>query len=216
MPADRLSRYLPDAHQAALRALAASAAAHVPGVDFASITVLRADHTLHTVAATEPLASEVDALQYDLGEGPCLAAVTEQRFVLVNKVADGDPYPRYGPQAAERGVGAQAAIQLSHHGEPAGLNLYARTPDAFDCATLQLAELFAAHAAVLLGYAHELQTLGQAVHARQHIGTAVGILMERHQIDRDHALDKLTRTSNHTNTKVSVLAQQIVDGTLQD
>ena len=127
----------------------------MPGVDFASITVLSADHPLHTVAATDPLASEVDALQYDLGEGPCLAAVTEQRFVLVNKVADGDPYPRYGPKAAERGVGAQAAIQLSHHGEPAGLNLYARTPDAFDCATL-------------------------------------------------------------TNTKVSALAQQIVDGTHQN
>ena len=187
----------------------------MPGVDFASITLLREDQTLYTVAATEPLANEVDSLQYELGEGPRLAAVTEQRFVLVNKVADGDPYRRYGPKAAERGVQAQAAIQLSHDGEQAGLNLYARKPDAFDCATLQLAELFAAHAAVLLGYARELETLGEAVYARQDIGTAVGILVERHGIDRDQAFGILARISSHTNTKVCVLAQRIVDGTFQ-
>ena len=83
MPADSLSPYLPYAEEAALRALAISAAANVPGVEFASITVLRQDKSLYTLAATEPLASEIDALQYELGEGPCVAAVTEE----VSKIA---------------------------------------------------------------------------------------------------------------------------------
>src|SRR4051794_30321535 len=59
---------------AALGSLAASAAANIPGVDFASITVQDAEG-LRTLAATDPLAEKVDALQYDLREGPCYAAV---------------------------------------------------------------------------------------------------------------------------------------------
>jgi ANTAR domain/GAF domain len=202
-------------HEAALTALTQSAAANIPGVDFASITVLRNDRTLHTLAATEPLAREVDALQYELLEGPCYAAVTDQRFVLVNNLADDDTCRRYGPKAVERGVGAQAAIQLSHNGEQAGLNLYARNPHTFDQSTVEFAELFATHATVLLGYARQVETLGEAAHARQDIGTATGIMMERHGLDRDRAFAFLVRTSNHRNTKVRVLAQEIIDGTFQ-
>jgi hypothetical protein len=76
-----ISPYLPHPQAAALEALAASAAANIPGVDFASVTVRRADRSMYTVAATEPLASEVDLLQYELREGPCYADVTEQRFL---------------------------------------------------------------------------------------------------------------------------------------
>jgi hypothetical protein len=209
-----ISPYLPHPQEAALEALAASAAANIPGVDFASVTVRRADRSLYTVAATEPLASEVDLLQYELREGPCYAAVTEQRFILLNDVCQGGEYPRYGPQAAERGVRSQAAIQLSHDGERAGLNLYARKPAAFDPGTVQLAELFASHAAVLLGYARQVESLGEAVDARQDVGTAVGIVMERHGLDRERAFAFIAKLSNDRNVKVRVLAQQIVDGTL--
>jgi hypothetical protein len=117
----------PTPRQAALRSVADSAAANIPGVDFASITVKEVDGTLRTLAATDPLAENVDALQYELREGPCYAAVTVERFVLVNDMAAaGHAYPRFSPRAAELGVRAQAAIQLLHeHRERAGLN---RTP----------------------------------------------------------------------------------------
>jgi len=201
-------------HEAALGALARSAAQNIPGVDFASIT-LRRDHTIQTLAATDPMALEFDELQYDLREGPCYAAVTEERFVLVNDLGSGDPFGRYGPAAAERGVRSQLAVQLLKDGESAGLNLYARRREAFDRSTIQYAELFATHAAVLLGYARRVESLGQAVHARQDIGTAVGIVMERYKIDRDRAFAFLVRTSNDRNVKVRVLAEQIIEGKFQ-
>ena len=200
---------------AALAALVTSAAANIPGVDFASITVRSPDRALMTLAATDPVATDLDELQYRLREGPCYAAVTEQRFVLANDLATGNSYRGYGPRANERGVRAQAAIQLSHDGEVAGLNLYSRTCNAFDQSTVQIAELFAVHAAVLLGYARQVETLGQAVHTRQDIGTAVGILMERYQIDRDRAFALLVRISNDRNIKVRELAQHVIDGMFQ-
>ena len=103
----------PSARDAALETIATSAAANIPGVDIASITVHDADNRLQTLAATDPLAQKLDALQYELREGPCYAAVTDERFVLVNDLAGATPaYPRYGPRAAELGIQAQTAIQL--------------------------------------------------------------------------------------------------------
>jgi len=109
-------------------------------------------------------------------------------------------------------VGAQAAIQLLHDGERAGLNLYSRTAGSFDRSTVQLAELFATQAAAVLGYAQQVEQLHEALHTRTDIGTAVGILMERYGIDRHQAFAFLTRSSQTRNTKVRVLALDVIDG----
>jgi len=206
---------LHSARDAALGSLAASAEANIPGVDFASITVRDADDSLRTLAATDPLAEKMDALQYELREGPCYAAVTDERFVLINEMAAAHDYPRYGPRAAEFGVGAQSAIQLVHNGERAGLNLYARRPGVFDRSTVQFAELFATQAAALLEYAVQVEQLGEALHTRTDIGTAVGIVMERYRIDRNRAFAFLVRASNNHNVKLRILAEQIIRGTFE-
>jgi GAF domain-containing protein len=177
--------------------------------------VYGADRTLRTVAATDPLAERTDAIQYGLHEGPCYAAVTRERLVLVNDVAGSSDFPRYGPRAAELGVRSQAALQLTHDGERAGLNLYARRAKAFDPSTVQLAELFAAQAAALLDYAVQVEQLTEAVHTRTDIGTAVGILMERYRIDRKQAFAFLLRNSNDRNVKVRQLAQDVIEGTFE-
>ena len=55
---------------------------------------------------------------YELREGPCYAAVTDERFIVVNDLAAPDnPYVRFGPRAVDLGVRAQTAIQLAHNGE---------------------------------------------------------------------------------------------------
>src|SRR4051794_24389616 len=89
----------------ALTLLVASAASNVPGADFASITVHRQDDTMTTVASTDPPANLADQLQYEMREGPCYAAVTDERFVLVNDMAAAREFPNYGPKAATLGVG---------------------------------------------------------------------------------------------------------------
>lgn len=195
--------------------MAASAVSNIPGVDFASITVYGADSTLQTVASTDPLAEQIDALQYDLQEGPCYAAVTDERFVLVNDVARSSEFPRYGVRAADLGVQSQAALQLSHSEERAGLNLYALRPLVFDRSTVQMAELFATQAAALLEYAEQVEQLSEAVHTRTDIGIAIGMLMERLGLDRNQAFAYLVRNSNDQNVKLRILAKQIIDGTFK-
>lgn len=163
----------------ALTSLAQAAQANIPGTDFASITVRDADESLRTLATTDPWAENADALQYEFREGPCYAAVTEDRFVLVTDMAAAThDYPSFAPRAAELGVRAQAAVQLLQDGERAGLNLYALRRGAFDSSTIQFAELFASQAAALLGYAVQVEQLSEALHTRTDIATAVGIVME--------------------------------------
>jgi GAF domain-containing protein len=203
------------ARETALQEISTSAASNIPGVDFVSLTVMDADKTLSTVAATDPLADRMDRIQYELREGPCYAAVTVDRFVLVNDVATDVHYPRYATRAADLGVRSQAAIQLIHNGQTAGLNLYARKAEAFDRSTVQLAELFAAQAAALLEYAEQVEQLSEALHTRTDIGTAVGIVMERYGIDRKKAFAFLVRISNDRNIKLRVFAQRIIDGTFE-
>jgi hypothetical protein len=199
----------------ALQHLAVSAAGNIPGADFVSITVHRQDDSMVTLAATNPLAEQADALQYELREGPCYAAVTDERFVLANDLADAAQFPRYGPQAVALGLGAQAAVQIFHEKERAGLNLYAFRAGAFDRSTVQLADLFANHGGALLGYAEQVEQLSEALHSRTDIGTAVGIVMERYGIDRHKAFAFLARMSNNRNIKLRVLAQEVISGAFQ-
>ena len=201
--------------EAALEHLAVSAASNIPGADFVSITVHHQDHSMVTLASTNPLAEQADALQYELREGPCYAAVTDEHFVLANDLAAAVQFPRYGPKAVALGLGAQAAVQLFHEKERAGLNLYAFRAGAFDRSTVQLADLFANQGGALLGYAEQVEQLSEALHSRTDIGTAVGIVMERYGIDRHQAFAFLSRSSQNRNIKLRVLAQDVINGDFQ-
>jgi hypothetical protein len=54
--------------------------------------------------------------------------------------------------------------------------------------------------------------LSEALHTRTDVGIAVGILMERYEIDRHHAFAFLSRNSNNRNMKHRVLAQDVING----
>jgi hypothetical protein len=203
------------AREAVLESLTVSAADNIPGVDFASITIYGKEGTLRTIGATDPMADLLDALQYELREGPCYAAVTHERFVLVNDLAADGRFPRYAPRAAEHGVGSQTAFQLVHNGDRAGLNLYAHSPGAFDHSTIHFAELFGTQAALVLSFAKQVEHLSEALHTRTDIGTAVGIVMERYSISREQAFAFLIRNSNDRNVKVRTLALDVINGTFQ-
>ena len=107
------------------------------------------------------------------------------------------------------------AIRLRDNGLTAGLNLYAHEPYMFD-GTLDEVRLVATHARVVLGYARENQHLRDGLQTRTMIGEAIGILMERYKIDEQRAYQFLVRISQDTNTKLRVVAAQIVQPDLAD
>ncbi len=89
--------------------------------------------------------------------------------------------------------------------------LYSTSSDTIDPDAVYMAERFAAHASLALGHARREEQLSTALLTRKVIGQAIGILMERHDLDEDGAFSYLTRVSSHTNIKLRAVAQEIVD-----
>ncbi len=212
---DTLARTLH--HQAqdgeALVALTAGAVDAIPGATSASISVRHADGTLETLAPTDPLISELDAHQYELREGPCYEAVTQETLHVTFELGRDLRWPRYSPVAAGLGIRAQLAVLLtSNNGSRSALNVYADEQCSFDADSVKVAELFASHASVAMGFINTVETLHRGMRTRQTIGAALGIVMERYQIDHERAFQFLIRTSQDSNVKLREVANGIVAG----
>lgn len=184
----------------------------VPGVDEAGISLLRRNGRIETVAATAQVVRDLDAVQYEVGEGPCHDAIRGDGMRCVDDLAHDDQWPAYAPRAVELGIHSQLGLQLYVEDTTlGGLNLYAFQPNAFDEMTPRVAGLFATHAAHALGRRITHDQLSEAMDSRKIIGQALGIVMERYHLDEDRAFAFLTRVSQTGNVKIRTLAAQLVE-----
>lgn len=207
--ADLAGRLRPGDLDATLHGITAAAVELLPDVDYASISV-RHDDRIDAVAPTDDLVLPLDIEQYSLQEGPCYEAATDTPQVIAPKLADDPRFPHYGPRAAEVGIRSQAAFRLFERKETLGaLNLYSTQVGAFEDLE-RTAALFRSQAAVAIAYAHEVTNLSEALETRTTIGKAMGIVMERYQLNDERAFAFLTRLSQHRNVKLRRVADEIV------
>jgi hypothetical protein len=87
---------------------------------------------------------------------------------------------------------------------------YAARRAAFSHA-LEVAELFARQVRIALQTVVARDTLTEAVSARHHVGLAQGVLMSRYGINADQAFAVLQQQSQKTNTKLRIIADQVLD-----
>jgi transcriptional regulator with GAF, ATPase, and Fis domain len=214
----RLARELEqeDDPDALLAEVVAAAVELIPGTDEGSISVVTDRRHVTSQAPSSSLASDVDALQEETGEGPCLDAVYEQQTVRVPDMATEERWPRFAKRASEAGAASMLAFQLFVEGDNLGaLNLYSRTPGAFDDESEHVGLLFASHAAVAFSGARKQRTLSQALDTRDVIGMAKGILMQRYTLTPDRAFRVLVRGSQQSQRKLRDVADELVHrGTL--
>lgn len=197
-----------------LAAIAAAAAVSVPDIDQVGISVIHRSGEIETRAATGQLVWDLDGLQYELGEGPCVSAMLDQPVVVVDDLRHEQRWPRFTPRAVASGLQAQLAVRLFHEDSTLGaLNMYATQATTIHREALEAAELFAAHAALALGRARREEQLHEALQTRKVIGQAIGVLMERYGIDEDRAFDFLVRASSTSNVKLRDVAREVVDRT---
>ena len=200
----------PGDFDATLGAITAAAVEVLPEVEFASITVKHADDSIDTVAPTGDLVLDLDAKQYELKEGPCYDAAVATAHVIAPDIASDERFPNYGPYVVSKGIHAQAGLRLFDAPASQGaLNLYSSQTGAFEDFNT-LANLFAHQAAVAIGYAREIADLNDAIRTRTTIGQAVGIIMERYELNDERAFAFLTRLSQARNVKLRLIAAEIV------
>jgi hypothetical protein len=182
----------------------------LPGVQYASITILHADGRLETAAPTDDMLLGIDAAQHQLREGPCYEAAVDTVHVIAVNLAADQRFPRYAAVAVAAGIRAQAGLSLFDAPKSRGaLNLYSHNVGAFEDLG-SLGDLFAHQSATSIRYAHEIHNLNQALETRRMIGQAIGVVMERYKLTDKRAFAFLTRLSQHGNVKLHRVAQQIV------
>ena len=195
-----------------LEVIVRSAAEALPHFDHVGIGTKDGEEPMQTRAASSDLVRQLDDIQNTVGEGPCLESLQGTEVIVAPHIHHEQRWPKYVPSAVAIGLQAQLAVRLhlDASGTMGGLNLYSTSRDQIAADDITTAALFATHAAVALGKAHEVESLSHAVATRQLIGQAIGILMHQYSLDEKSAQAFLWRASSTSNVKVRDIAERIL------
>lgn len=195
----------------------------VPGAVGAGVTLVDAQGKPTTSAATDPLVERADALQYTLGEGPCLASAALRQVVRVDDVAADRRWPRWADEAAILGLRSSLSAPLVAGDRSLGaLKVYGTAPSSFGAHSEQLMSLFSAQAAILVANVQSAEraerlsdALRQAVRSRDVVNLATGVLMDRHGVDEDTAFRMLLNRSREDATTLAETARAVVTSAIR-
>jgi GAF domain-containing protein len=188
----------------------------IDGCDRAAIGVLDGDR-FRSGAHTDDVMRQIDDMQNELREGPCLEASADDVLHVDNDITKGSKWPRLAALVIARtSVRAMLAVPLVDEGKRSGaLNVFSDRTDVFDEEAIEIAAILASFASVALAAARETQRadqLAQGMVTNREIGAAIGILMATHHIDQDEAFALLSKASQRLNRKLRDIASGIVRG----
>lgn len=198
--------------------LAALAVAVITPVASCGIT-LRRDGQPMTVAASSPLAREIDELQYGRGMGPCLQAMRTGKMVAVTDLAAENRWGDYPSHAMERGVAGSLSLALTSGSASVGaMNLYTTAAHVFSNAEIAQATAFAGQASgalsLVIRHATQLTVesqLREALASRAVIDQAIGAIMGHRQCSAADAFAFLRETSQQQNVKLHNVAAALIE-----
>ena len=189
-----------------------------PSAAGAGVSVIDAYGTWTSTGATDHLVETADALQYELGEGPCLSAWATETPQRINDTTDDDRWPQWSAAAARSGIRSVLSVPLIFRDRCLGaMKIYATVDNAFTDHEEQQLGLLAAVAATLVGSAQTRdapQRLSASLQAgladRQAIDRATGMLMEQRATDPDDAHAMLLTASLTRGRPMVEVARQIL------
>jgi len=217
-----------DRVQGILHGLAEVAVQVVRGAEAASLTILDAGGLATTPAFTDALADQMDKVQYNQGQGPCLEAAKALSWtaVLVHDLLEDPRWPAITAEEAAAGA-ARSVLSVSLFAGPTqgagdqqvavgSLNLYATAAGTFGESERDTTLLLALYAALALAATaavsdagEQIDQLQEAIATRTVIGQAQGILMERHKFTAGQAFDRLRTASMNLNRKLRDVAKDL-------
>ena len=191
----------------------------VPGSVGAGVTLLDGRGRPTSVASTDAVVEQADALQYELDDGPCLLACAQRAVVRVDDTATEDRWSRWCRAVQPLGLRSVLSTPMVVGDTVLGaIKVYAPAPGAYNARGEHVLGLFAAQAAILLANVQTHQRaqqlsdeLRQSLLNRDVIGQAKGILMSRDGIDAGAAFVMLAAASQREHRKLRDVAQDLID-----
>lgn len=213
----------PSGLKALLVDVASLAVGVVPGADGAGVTVFRPGHP-DTIVATDSFVARVDAVQYALGQGPCILACEQATTVRSGAVASDPRWPEFATEITALDVGSVLSLPLQTTGQVMGsINLYAHGLDAFSAIAAELGETFAAPAAVAVSNARVIAATATAATELQSVladratlDQAIGAVLFTEQVTADEARTMIELRATAYGLTLLEMARSIIDDATED
>ena len=212
---DQLSNRLRATEKPLANALV-EAAIEMAGAQWGTITLQDGDQ-FRSLVVSDDFSLQLDLLQYAFGSGPCLDAIKHDTPFMVPDLRHENRWPEYTASARKLGVRsifAQPLHLMDQDRTIASLNLYSDTEDAFrdraNSGEAAVVSTFAAMGTSIALSQSKAEQLENALRTNREIAMAMGVLMGRHSISRDAALNLMRLASQNSNLKMSVIADEII------
>ncbi|WP_053004795.1 GAF and ANTAR domain-containing protein [Kocuria sp. SM24M-10] len=210
-----------DGAAGAARRLAEAACVLVDDATGAGVSLLDEAGRRRTTGSTGGSVDAADALQYELGEGPCLSAWATGAAQRVEDTTEDRRWPAWSAAAAGEGIRSVLSVPLvrqEHEHALGAMKVYAAAPHAFSAREEQVLGLLAGAAATLLGSAlapdapNRLSaSLRAALADRRAVDLATGMLMERHGTDAQGARATLLHASRALDLPLTRIASRVLE-----
>ena len=203
--------------ETALELVTTVAATTTAGTLGAAVTVVD-EHGKHSKAASNEVAQQADALQYELDEGPCLTAWRTGELVRIDDTTTDGRWPRWNQAVSPLGVRSVLSAPLLVGEESIGaMKVYCERPMNYGPHDEQVMRLLAAQAAILLANTQSLQEarrlsrqLTDALASRDAIAQAIGVLLARGAASPEDAFATLATTSRTADRPLEDVARALL------
>lgn len=205
----------------ALKLITEAAVLAVNDAAGAGVSLLDTSGNRSSAASTSPLVAQADALQYELGQGPCISAWASGSPVDIADVRTDLRWPEWGMAAGDLGLRSCVSVPLLSGDLAFGaIKIYWDKPKAASHRLIHLLELLAAQASIFLVNVQERERaqmlsdqLKSTLAQRDAISTAKGIVMASLGMgSHDAMLHLMTRALNE-NRSMQEVAEEILEST---
>jgi GAF domain-containing protein len=177
------------------------------------------EEVLRFVAASDELVREIETLQIELGEGPCLRAYATGAPVVVPDLKADDSFPHFGPRALAAGMRGVYSFPMLVDDERVGaMNFYSEDAAGFDAGDLEAGQVLADVAAGYIVSARTLERstklseqLQAALESRVVIEQAKGKLSEQLGVGVEEAFAIMRQHARVNGLKLRTVATDLVE-----
>ncbi len=189
----------------------------VPNCDSAGI-VLMIDGQPTTTAVSDHLAVEIDLVQYETGQGPCLSAMEDSHIVRIDVLDRDSRFTHFAPGALDLDLESVLSMPLPVGNSVVGaLNMYSRQPHAFDAQSEEIARPLAEYAAEIVStsplYAYSLDMVDGLVETLENqaiVAQATGVIMAIESRTSEEALDQLRSVALASGKSMRAVADSVI------
>jgi GAF domain-containing protein len=201
------------------------ACVQVFGVSGSGLMIADDQSVLRYAVATDGPGRQLEDVQLESGDGPCVEAFVREDVVVSEDLATDARWPDVAARVGPLGVHGMLGVPVYLSGLPVGsLDVYVDEPHRWDRSEQHAMRSFAdvsgslMEAAVAAQQAGELaDQLNYALEHRVSIERGIGYLMARDRLDNTDAFNRLRRAARNARRRIGDVAEELLrTGSLPD